>query len=53
MNTQVEYSKGFVRQFKKLTPEIKKQAIKAETLFKRDPFSPKLKTNLCSTKLLV
>ncbi len=44
-SSQIEYSKNFVKQFKKLTPQTQRQAIKAEKLFKKDPFSPKLKTH--------
>ena len=49
--TQIEYSTNFVKQFKKLTPQVKKQAVKAESLFKKDPFSPKLKTHKLTGKL--
>ena len=49
--TQIEYSSNFVKQFKKLTPQIQKQAIKAEKLFKKNPFSRKLKTHKLSGKL--
>ncbi|TSC86653.1 MAG: hypothetical protein G01um10147_865 [Microgenomates group bacterium Gr01-1014_7] len=49
--TQIEYSTNFVRLFKKLTPEVKKQAVKAESLFKKNPFFPKLKTHKLSGKL--
>ena len=48
---QIEYSVNFVKQFKKLPPQIKKQAIKAEKLFKEKPFSPKLKTHKLSGRL--
>ena len=42
---QIEYSGNFAKQFKKLTPRIQKQAIKTEKLFKKEPFSRKLKTH--------
>lgn len=48
---QVEYSTNFVRQFKKLNPQIRSKAIKAEVLFKKDSFSPKLKTHKLSGRL--
>ena len=49
--TQIEYSTSFVKQFRKLNPELKKQAVKAELLFKKDAFSPKLKTHKLTGKL--
>lgn len=49
--TQIEYSSNFVRQFRKLTPQVQKQTIKAEKLFKKDSFSPKLKTHKLSGRL--
>ncbi|MBI2595343.1 type II toxin-antitoxin system YoeB family toxin [Candidatus Daviesbacteria bacterium] len=49
--TQIEYSSNFVKQFKKLTPKIQKQAIKAEKLFKKDPFSPTSKTHKLTGQL--
>ena len=51
MTPQIEYSRNFVKQFKKLSPQIQKQAVKAEKLFKKDPFSPKLKTHKLSGRL--
>ncbi|MDP3724523.1 MAG: type II toxin-antitoxin system mRNA interferase toxin, RelE/StbE family [bacterium] len=42
---QVEYSSRFVKQLKKLTPQKQKQAIQAEKLFKKDPFSQTLKAH--------
>ena len=48
---QIEYSTNFVKQFRKLNPQLQKQAIKAEKLFKKDPFSPKLKTHKLSGRL--
>lgn len=51
MAPKIEYSSNFVKQFKKLTPQIQKQAIKAEKLFKKDLFSPKLKTHKLSGRL--
>lgn len=50
-NPQIEYSRNFVKQFKKLTPQTQRQAIKAEKLFKKDPFSHKLKTHKLSGRL--
>ncbi len=51
MASEIEYSSNFVKQFKKLTPQVQKQAIKAEKLFKKNPFSPKLKTHKLSGRL--
>ena len=48
---QIEYSTNFVKQFRKLNPQLQKQAIKAEKLFKKDPFAPKLKTHKLTGKL--
>jgi len=48
---QIEYSTNFVKQFKKLTPQVKGQAVKAELLFKKNPFSPKIKTHKLTGKL--
>jgi len=49
--TQIEYSSNFVKQFKKLSPQTQRQAVKAEKLFKKDPFLSKLKTHKLSGKL--
>lgn len=35
----------FIRQFKKLPPEIKHVAIQKEKIFRADPFDPRLKTH--------
>lgn len=48
---QIEYSTNFIREFKKLSPSIKKQAVKAERIFKENPFSSKLKTHKLTGKL--
>lgn len=48
---RIEYSSNFVKQFKKLTLQTQKKAIKAEKLFKKDPFFPKLKTHKLTGKL--
>ncbi len=50
-NLQIEYSSNFVKQFKKLTPIVQKQAIEAEKLFKKDPFLKRLKTHKLSGRL--
>ena len=49
--TQIEYSTNFVKQFRKLSPQVKRQTVRAELLFKRDPFSPKIKTHKLTGKL--
>lgn len=48
---QIEYSTNFIREFKKLSPSVKKQALKAEKIFKENQFSPKLKTHKLTGKL--
>lgn len=35
----------FVRQYKKLSPEIKKIAVEKEKIFRKNPFDPRLKTH--------
>ncbi len=35
----------FIRQFKKLPPEIKKSAVQKENIFRQNPFDPRLKTH--------
>lgn len=47
----IEYSTGFVREFKKLSIAKKQQAIKAEKIFLKNQFSPKLKTHKLEGKL--
>ena len=42
---KVDYSPKFLRQFKKLSKEVKENAIKCEKLFFKNPFDPKLKTH--------
>lgn len=51
MTPKIEYSSSFVKQFKKLTPQVKKQAIQTEKLFKKDAFSSKLKTHKLTGRL--
>lgn len=51
-NPQIEYSSNFVKQFKKLAPQIQKQTIEAEKLFKKDPFIKRLKTHKLSGRLV-
>ncbi len=50
-NLQIEYTSNFVKQFKKLTPKIQKQAIETGKLFIKDPFSKKLKSHKLSGRL--
>lgn len=45
------YTAEFIRLFKKLPLEIKKEAVKKENLFKIDPFDAKLKTHKLGGKL--
>ncbi len=48
---QIIYSAEFIRLFKKLSVDIKKEAIKKEIIFKKNPFDPKLKTHKLKGKL--
>ena len=41
----IYYSSHFARAFKKLPPEIQKEALKKEKLFRKDCFDHKLKTH--------
>ncbi len=50
-NLQIEYTSNFVKQFKKLTPKVQKQATEVEKLFAKDPFSKKLKSHKLSGRL--
>ena len=45
------YTAEFIRLFKKLPLEIKKEAEKKEAIFKKDPFDVRLKTHKLSGKL--
>jgi len=47
----IDYSPEFRRLFKKLPIEIKKEAIKKEKIFLKDPFYSSLKTHKLSGKL--
>lgn len=51
MAIKIEYSTNFVRDFKKLSSFKKQQAIKAEKVFFKNQFSPKLKTHKLTGKL--
>jgi addiction module RelE/StbE family toxin len=42
---EIEYSPKFLKQFKKLSKEANKSALKCEKLFRVNPFDPKLKTH--------
>mgnify|MGYP001584297324 FL=1 len=45
------YTAEFIRIFKKLPLEVKKEAIKKEAIFKINPFDARLKTHKLSGKL--
>jgi len=45
------YTAEFIRIFRKLPIEIKREAVKKEALFKVNPFDAKLKTHKLSGKL--
>lgn len=42
---EIEYSPKFSRQFKNLSKEVKKSALKCEKLFRANPFDSQLKTH--------
>lgn len=48
---QIEYSTNFAREFKKLSQNKQKEALKAEKIFKADQFAVKLKTHKLTGKL--
>ena len=45
------YSPEFKRQFRKLSKDLQMIAIKREILFRKDPFSPTLKTHKLTGRL--
>lgn len=47
----IEYTKHFIKQLKKLSKDKQQQTIKAEKLFRKDPFTPRLKTHKLTGKL--
>lgn len=48
---QIIYTAEFFRLFKKLPEDIKKEAIKKELIFNKNPFNLKLKTHKLKGKL--
>ncbi len=48
---EIIYSSKFAREYKKLPSNIKNIAEEQETLFRKDPFDPKLKTHKLKGKL--
>ncbi len=48
---QIIYTAEFIRRFKKLSLEVKKEAIKKELIFKKNPFDAKLKIHKLKGKL--
>ena len=48
---QIVYTKKFVSEFKKLPKNIQLLAIEKEKIFRKNPFSPKLKTHKLTGKL--
>lgn len=42
---EIEYSRQFEKQFKKLPKEVKFKAIELEKVFRKNPFDPRLKTH--------
>ena len=48
---KIIYSPKFAREYKKLPPEIKDRAEKAEKLFRQNPFNPLLETHKLEGKL--
>lgn len=45
---KVSYASKFVRQYKKLPWEIQELAAKRESIFRQDPYDPRLKTHKLS-----
>lgn len=48
---EIVYSSKFIREYKKLPDNIKDIAEQQETLFRKNPFDPKLKTHKLNGKL--
>lgn len=48
---KIHYTSSFVKNFKNLSPEKQKIAIVQEGKFRKDPFSPSLKTHKLTGKL--
>ncbi len=48
---EVLYSSKFLREYKKLPAHIKDIAERQETIFRNDPFDPRLKTHILHGKL--
>lgn len=48
---KIYYSSKFLKEYKHLPIKIKLLAEKKETIFRKDPFNPKLKTHKLSGKL--
>lgn len=48
---EIRYTPRFERSFRKLSPEIKKKAIKKEKVFRKNPFHPSLRTHKLSGNL--
>ncbi len=48
---QIIYTAEFIRLFKKLPIEVKKEAVKKEVIFKKNPFDSKLKLHKLKGKL--
>lgn len=49
--TEIYFDDGFEKEFKKLPLEIKKKAVKAENLFRENPFHPSLRLHQLKGKL--
>lgn len=49
---EIWYHPKFARMYKKLPPEVKRQAEKSEELFRNDPFDSRLKTHKLAGELL-
>lgn len=48
---RIYYSSKFAKEYRKLPQKIKTLAEEKETIFRKDPFDPKLKTHKLSGKL--
>ncbi|MFZ2152770.1 MAG: type II toxin-antitoxin system mRNA interferase toxin, RelE/StbE family [Microgenomates group bacterium] len=47
----IYYSSKFVREYKRLSPEIKRMAEEKEKIFRKNPHDPRLKTHALQNKL--
>jgi mRNA-degrading endonuclease YafQ of YafQ-DinJ toxin-antitoxin module len=48
---KIYYSSKFAKEYKKLSSSVKKKAESVEKIFRKDPFSPQLKTHKLKGRL--